>query len=74
MEFQIKILKEDRFEACNHCERGKLKEDGIGLEYDYDETYEFKIGNSIIKLCKECLKRFANKINDALSESSEVEK
>ena len=62
MEFGLDILQGNRFEACNHCNKGELKENKKGLDYPYLESYEIRIGNTQVKLCLDCLKRLFKEI------------
>ena len=69
MEFGLDILQGNRFEACNHCNRGKLKEDRKCLDYPYSKSYEIKIGNTRLKVCLDCLRRLFKEIEFVISEA-----
>jgi len=59
------ILKIDRG-SCNFCNRGRLKDDGHGLEYPYDFVYEFiRSGGNGFKasICEDCLMELTTKVN-----------
>lgn len=42
--------------SCNGCKRGKLKEQGIGMDYPYEEVTVIEAINISISLCDDCLK------------------
>ena len=41
--------------SCNCCKRGKLKSDGFGLEYPYDEVTVVEGTGISMRFCDECL-------------------
>lgn len=49
---------------CNFCDRGVLNKYGIGFNYPYEHTFEFKREGSgmLARICDDCLKELNIKI------------
>lgn len=58
--------------SCNGCKRGKLKEDGRGMEYPYEHVTLIEVIGSSIRLCDECIKELKEGIESTES-PNEVE-
>lgn len=48
--------------SCNGCRRGKLKEQGIGMDYPYQQVTVIEAIQTSIRLCDDCLKEVLDSI------------
>lgn len=59
--------------GCDECDRAKYifnekDSSDIKVEYPYNFVYRVRIGNTIHKLCKDCLVKLQNEIEQELNE------
>ena len=51
-----KVPQNSEHGSCNYCKRGKLREDGFGLEYPYDYMMRVEGTNVVVNFCPDCWK------------------